>query len=190
MFYYSVTLTHKLTTDLGSLELQRCTQPLPPQQHPLCLWKHQGFGYGRQIKCISQTRTQLQAMWQTERARKSRAKKNPNTRQKRRQPDPTTARFHLPRPLAFHRPFCRAFASSEEDTSRQNSCKHPAILPRQGSGGQLSHTRAQVLSRRGSPAAGAGRSGAAAAGTGAIWGGAGPGSASAPAGAAAPAASR
>lgn len=75
MFYYSVTLTHKLTTDLGSLELQRCTQPLPPQQHPLCLWKHQGFGYGRQIKCISQTRTQLQAMWQTERARKSRAKK-------------------------------------------------------------------------------------------------------------------
>lgn len=67
-------LSYLLRTDLASLGLQRCREPLPPQKHPFCFWKHQGDGRGRQIKCNSQTRIRLQTMRQTKRARKSRSK--------------------------------------------------------------------------------------------------------------------
>lgn len=63
-----------LRADLASLGLQRCSEPLPSQKHPFCVWKHQGDGRGRQIKCISQTRMRLKTTRQTKRARKSRTK--------------------------------------------------------------------------------------------------------------------
>lgn len=72
--YFSA-LSYLLRTDLASLGLQRCTEPLPPQKHPFfCLWKHRGDRQGRQIKCISQTRMRLQTTRQTERSRKCSSK--------------------------------------------------------------------------------------------------------------------
>lgn len=112
-----------LRTDLASLGLQKCTETLPPQKHPFCVWKHQGDGRARQIKCISQTRMRLQTTRQTKRARERRSKVERRSARSDYSMISCALTFCLPSPLV---PRVHLIWRGHVTAS---SWKYPALLP-------------------------------------------------------------